>query len=248
MSEDLLSGLNSLVNAADKPAQKQQKPLPQTTPAGKLDPQPAADPESLPSFEGGRAQQILDRLDGIRAAIDGLAAGGPKSVPGAALPGATPSPGATPPAATGTTRSPDAPLGRPRIPAPTVPARQPALSAATGTTLPGATPLQGGAALFLAGAALMLLAFALGMGYGDIVASSKFPYWYTPGRAAPGMPGALADWIAAPAGALLLPVITALLVLGGRELHREGRATAAKTVWAVAGVAAVASLVLPFMA
>jgi hypothetical protein len=97
--------------------------------------------------------------------------------------------------------------------------------------------------LVLVSAALELVAFALGMGYGAVVASGKFPFWYRPGVA-----GVLIDWVGAPAGALLLPVVAGLLVLGGRELQREGRDTAAKAVWAVAGGLAVIALLVPFIA
>lgn len=216
MSDDLLSGLNSLVNAADKPAQKQ-KPLPQTTPAGKRDPQPAADAESPLSFEGGQTQQILDRLDGIRAAIDGLRQGEGGEAQGQQV----------------------------AKPQPATQAKPPALPKPAGTPAQSG-PLQAASYwpyVILVSAALELAAFALGMGYGAIVASGKFPYWYKP-----GMSGALVDWVAAPAGVLLLPIMAGLLVLGGRELQREGRDTAAKAVWAVAGTLALVSLVIPFIA
>jgi hypothetical protein len=97
--------------------------------------------------------------------------------------------------------------------------------------------------VILVSAALELVALALGMGYGAIVASGKFPYWYTP-----GLPGALADWIAAPAGALLLPIMAGLLVLGGRELHMEGHRKLAGGVFTVAGTLVVLSFVIPFLA
>ena len=219
MNDNLLDGLNSLVNAADKPAQKQ-KPLPQTTPAGKLDPQPAADAESPLSFEGGQTQQILDRLEGIRAAIDGLrqGEGGEAQMQQVAKP--QPATQSKPPAPS-------------KAPVPPPPAVKPDKEKPA-TWMPY---------LVLVSAALELTAFALGMGYGAIVASGKFPYWYTP-----GMPGAFADWIAAPAGVLLLPIMAGLLVLGGRELRKEGHATSAKAVFVVAGTLALVSLVIPFIA
>jgi hypothetical protein len=89
---------------------------------------------------------------------------------------------------------------------------------------------------------MVLTAFALGMGYGAVVASGKYPFW-----SAPGLSGALADWIAAPAGILLLPVIAALLYLGGQDLQREGRGKSAIGVFILAGVLAVLALILPFL-
>lgn len=97
--------------------------------------------------------------------------------------------------------------------------------------------------LILVSAALELLAFALGMSYGAIVASGRFPFWYRPGVA-----GILIDWVAAPAGVLLLPVMAGLLALGGWELQREGREKAAIAVWALAGGLAVIALLVPFLA
>ena len=88
-----------------------------------------------------------------------------------------------------------------------------------------------------------LVAFALGMGYGAIVTASKFPYWYRPGAS-----GALIDWVAAPAGILLLPIIAGLLALGGTALQREGREKAAKIVYGIAGAVAVVAFLAPFIA
>lgn len=224
---DLLGGLNDLVNMADKkpaarPAAKAVAPMPGGNPPGDT-----------------TQQQILERLDGIKSSIDALRA--------------TPVQGVTPVQVTPSAK--DAPVPQPRPAPPRAVAEPPKPKA---TPSPGATPSQGanpsqdvptrgwpllhdGSALFLAGAALMLAAFALGMGYGAIVAARRVPFWL-------GHSGLFADWIAAPAGVLLLPVIAALLYLGGRDLRKEGRGTQAVVVWVVAGVAALSALIIPFIA
>jgi hypothetical protein len=219
MNDNMLDGLNSLVNMADKPAGN--KPV-----AGKQKPDngtvstregPTASPALQAAVEDpALSQQILVRLDGIKDAIDAL----PRSVPSTEKSLATQSP---------------VPVERPRLPPRPAPQpAQPPRSAPAVVWWPY---------IILVSAALELVAFALGMGYGAIVASAKFPYWYRPGVA-----GVLIDWVAAPAGVLLLPVMAGLLALGGAELQREGREKAAKTVWAVAGALAVIALLVPFIA
>ena len=198
--DDLLGGLNDLVNQADKkpavkPVQRQAQPV-----------------AASPVEEDTLSQQVLDRLDGIKASIDALKDTQPQ-VP-------KPVPEAKP--ATVDLKKP--------IPETKTPPRP---------SLPPVTRPY----LVLVSAALELAAFALGMGYGAIVASGKFPFWYKPGAS-----GALVDWIAAPAGVLLLPIIAALLAMGGRELQKEGHATVAKALWAIAGGLAVISALVPFIA
>ncbi|MBU2862016.1 hypothetical protein HF290_17010 [Acidithiobacillus ferrooxidans] len=198
--DDLLGGLNDLVNQADKkpavkPVQRQAQPV-----------------AASPVEEDTLSQQVLDRLDGIKASIDALKDTQPQ-VP-------KPAPEAKP--ATVDLKKP--------IPETKTPPRP---------SLPPVTRPY----LVLVSAALELAAFALGMGYGAIVASGKFPFWYKPGAS-----GALVDWIAAPAGVLLLPIIAALLAMGGRELQKEGHATVAKALWAIAGGLAVISALVPFIA
>lgn len=218
MDDDMLSGLNVLVNQADKPQKAAVK-------AARAD-EPVV---QQPATDIGMGQ-VLTRLDGIKSAIDALrnTQGAPAVQPEkpevAEKPAAGPIPAASPKA------SPHPTLA--------VPPQQ-------ATPQQGVTPLQGAwwPYLILVSAALELVAFALGMGYGAIVASGKFPFWYRPGVA-----GVLIDWVAAPAGILLLPVIAALLFLGGRELQRDGRDTAAKAVWAVAGGLIVIALLVPFIA
>ncbi|BDB13371.1 hypothetical protein [Acidithiobacillus ferrooxidans] len=209
--DDLLGGLNALVNQADrKPAAK-----PVQRPAQP----PFASAAASPVEDDILSQQILERLDGIKASIDALNDTRPQ-VP-------KPAPEAKP--ATVDLKKPTPP--RPSLPPVTRP-----------------DPVQPQVKswwpyLVLVSAALELAAFALGMGYGAIVASGKFPFWYKPGAS-----GALVDWIAAPAGVLLLPIIAALLAMGGRELQREGHATVAKALWAIAGGLAVIALLVPFIA
>ncbi|MGC9217515.1 hypothetical protein [Acidithiobacillus sp.] len=94
----------------------------------------------------------------------------------------------------------------------------------------------------LVGAAFLVLAFAVGIGYGAIIASGKYPFW-----SAPGTSGVLTDWLAAPAGVLLLPIISALLALGGRELHRDGKTVEAKVVACCACLLMLTALFLPFL-
>lgn len=73
----------------------------------------------------------------------------------------------------------------------------------------------------LVGAFLAVIAFALGMGYGVIIESGKYPFWYVQG-AEKGFAAALITTIAAPAGVLLLPVIAGALWLAAREFRAEG--------------------------
>lgn len=208
--DDLLGGLNDLVNQADKPAGK-----PAAKPVQRQEQPPLA---SAVVPEESAAQQILDRLDGIRASIDAL-----KQQDGGAVPllrGPEP-------------KNPEAKSQRPPVP--------PKPSAIQ--INPAPQPVKSWwPYLVLVSAALELAAFALGMGYGAIVSSGKFPFWYKPGAS-----GALVDWIAAPAGVLLLPIIAALLTMGGRELQREGHDTAAKSLWAIAGGLAAFSALIPFI-
>lgn len=211
--DDLLGGLNDLVNQADKkpaakPVQRQAQPV-----------------AASPVEEDTLSQQVLDRLDGIKASIDALKSMDAQKLVLAAQPD-RPEP-----------KNPEAKPTTLRPPSPPRPSatQQPAPDQPQVRSL---WPY-----LVLVSAALELAAFALGMGYGAIVASGKFPFWYKPGAS-----GALVDWIAAPAGVLLLPIIAALLAMGGRELQREGQATAAKVTWAIAGGLAVISALVPFIA
>jgi hypothetical protein len=77
----------------------------------------------------------------------------------------------------------------------------------------------------LTGAALVGLAvgfafFALGMGYGVILAAGKYPYWYLPGKENT-LAKLFIPIVAAPAGILILPVISGLFLLTARELHGQ---------------------------
>jgi hypothetical protein len=239
MNDDMLDGLNSLVNMADKQKSSTGGSLAGGKPAQSQKPDNTC--RSQQGLQGSTAspalqaavedpalsRQILDRLEGIKDAIDALRRG------------AT---GADPEKQEAVS---PVPAERPKVPP------RPAPTIQTQPSVPqGAAPIAACKALqgvwpylILVSAALELAAFALGMGYGAIVASGKFPFWYRPGVA-----GVLIDWVAAPAGVLLLPVIAGLLALGGAELQREGREKAAKTVWAVAGGLAVIALLVPFIA
>jgi hypothetical protein len=237
MDDSLLDGLNHLVNMADKPQQatKAAKPSAAAGSAGKS--APAAKPvqnnvdtaSAQPVFNDETAKQIIERLDSIKQSIDAIPRAdqdgpatntNPASSPVVAKPEpAKPEKPATPP-------KPKDPRPEPK------PDKAPTESHELSRSLPYVA---------LVTAAFVLVAFALGMGYGAIVASGKFPYWYQP-----GLPGALADWIAAPAGVLLLPVVAGLLALGGLELRREGQ-SAAKPVFIAAGGLLALALVLPFM-
>ena len=217
MNDGMLDGLNSLVNMADK--KPVAKVAPQDTSAGQ-------GKSAFPVEDPALSRQILDRLDGIKDAIDALRA--PVKADTASPP---------------VKASPAAPLVKVANPAaPPVTADTPA--ARPDPASPQAAQAMGRVSyLILVSAALELLAFALGMGYGAIVASGRFPFWYRPGVA-----GILIDWVAAPAGVLLLPVMSGLLALGGWELQREGREKAAIAVWALAGGLAVIALLVPFLA
>jgi len=238
MDDSLLDGLNNLVNTADKPqATKAAKPSATAGSSGKS--APAAKPDlsvqnnvdtasAQPVFDDSTAKQIIERLDGIKTAIDTIprAAGGPVEPKPAQEP-AKPKPEPAKPADTKPARhKPEDPQPEPK------PDKGPTENHVLSISL---------SYVAVVTAALVLVAFALGMGYGAIVASGKFPYWYQP-----GLPGALADWIAAPAGILLLPVVAGLLALGGLELRKEGQ-SAAKPVFIAAGLLAVLAVLLPFV-
>lgn len=225
MDDDaLLGGLNNLVNQADKPQKAAGKPA--------VQPQPVQQQAQQPVQDGTR--QILDRLDGIKAAIDGLA---------------RPASSGPSPASTG---QPSVVLAeKPAMEKPRPPAPKPApvqVQRPEGVSSPSPSagispqPPRGYYYLVLVSAAMVLTAFALGMGYGAVVASGKYPFW-----SAPGLSGALADWIAAPAGILLLPVIAALLYLGGQDLQRDDRGKLAIGVFIFAGALALLALILPFL-
>ncbi len=231
--DDLLGGLNALVNQADK------KPA-----AAKPVQRPAQPVAASPVEEDTLSQQVLDRLDGIKASIDALKSMDIQKPVLAAQPDRpepkTPEARPTPPA--GMHRFPQDSLGNCVSPTPRPPL--PPKPLATYQPNPDQAQVKSWwPYLVLVSAALELAAFALGMGYGAIVASGKFPFWYKPGAS-----GALVDWIAAPAGVLLLPIIASLLAMGGRELQKEGHATVAKALWAIAGGLAVISALVPFIA
>lgn len=86
----------------------------------------------------------------------------------------------------------------------------------------------------------MLVIFAIGMGYGVIVASHHFPYWYHNGIA-----GSLSDWIAAPTGVLLFPVLSGIFYFAGRELHTSDDLKAAKFFYGLSAIALIIALALP---
>lgn len=176
--EDMLAGLNTLVNQADKPVTKQSaaKQLP---PAGQL-----------PPVEPARQLQPVKPVAQVVKPTTQLP-------PAGQLP-----------------------------PAPALPERP--------------SPISDFA--LLVGGAFLVSAFAVGMGYGAIIASGKYPFW-----TAPGTGGVLTDWLAAPAGILLLPIISALLIFGGRELRSDGNAGSAMVVWCLAGLTMLAALALPFL-
>jgi len=231
MGEDILDSLNHLVNTADKPSKPSAGPQGKTATAKPTVQKPVDNPTAQPVFDDASTKQIIERLDGIKKAIDAIPRGPatdaspapvePKPAhPEPAKPRPEPAKPATPPRAQDP--QPDPKPDKVKVPAEN---REPFIAPYVA----------------LVTAALVLVAFAFGMGYGAIVASSKFPYWYHP-----GLPGALDDCIAAPAGVLLLPVVAGLLALGGIELRKEGQA-AAKPVFAVAGFLAVLSVLLPFM-
>jgi len=228
MDDSLLDGLNQLVNTADKPQQatKAAKPSAATGSSGKS--APAAKPDLSQSvFDDSTAKQIIERLDSIKQSID--------AIPRAVQDGPT------------TNASPAPVVAKPEPAKPEKPATPPKPKDPRPEPKPDKAPTESHefsrslSYVALVTAAFVLAAFAMGMGYGAIVASSKFPYWYQP-----GLPGALADWIAAPAGVLLLPVIAGLLALGGLELRREGHA-AAKPVFIAAACLIALAVLLPFL-
>lgn len=62
-----------------------------------------------------------------------------------------------------------------------------------------------------------LIFFALGAGFGAMVSSGRFPRW----DKGPGFMHALSAWVMAPAGILILPIISGAFFLAGLELREE---------------------------
>ncbi len=225
-TDDMLGGLSDLVNMADTPQIAKKPAAPK---AEKLVQEPKTASKAASTVENpDLSQQILVRLDGIKAGIDALCVATDSPVPVDTA--STIKPEAKPTNAQKDNKPAPKPVVQPTV-----------------TVKNTASPLPKSLTelwpyLILVSAAMELIAFALGMGYGAMVAAQKLPFWYRPGVA-----GSLIDWIDAPAGILLLPVIAGLLVLGGFTLRKEGHA-AFKVVFGIAGFVGILALIVPFMA
>ncbi|MFA6180534.1 hypothetical protein HF292_009765 [Acidithiobacillus ferruginosus] len=227
---DALAGLNELLNIADKPQAAKKARPPSDSAGSKVRPARTADVE--PAQTEVRAQKaaseadstqplpdlaiIMDRLNGIDARVEDiyrevqLLQGGD----------AEEDPDESPP-------SPVAAHELATEPTPQQPLIQLSkineevlLEAAVGKLFQTSMRLRLSFAM-LVGAFLAVIAFALGMGYGVIIESGKYPFWYVQG-AEKGFAAALITTIAAPAGVLLLPVIAGALWLAAREFRAEG--------------------------
>lgn len=87
-------------------------------------------------------------------------------------------------------------------------------------TPPKPKPLSANYSLyFLIFSAYGLVIFALGAGFGAMVSAGKFPAW----DAHSGFLHALAAWVMAPAGILLIPIVALAFALAGLELREEKR-------------------------
>lgn len=227
---DALAGLNELLNIADKPQAPKKARHSSDSAGSKVRPTRTADAESAQAKAAAQKATseaddtqaspdlatIMDRLNGIDARVEDiyrevqLLQGGdveedPDDSP--------PSPVVAPELATEPT--PQQPLIQlPKI------NEEVLLEAAVGKLFQTSMRLRLSFAM-LVGAFLAVIAFALGMGYGVIIESGKYPFWYVQG-AEKGFAAALITMIAAPAGVLLLPVIAGALWLASREFRAEG--------------------------
>lgn len=94
---------------------------------------------------------------------------------------------------------------------------------------------------FLGVGMIGLILFALGMGFGAMVSSGHFPAW----DKSPGFLHALAAWVMAPAGILILPIIAGAFFLAGIELRGEKKH--AQAFFGLAGLVLVVTCLLIFM-
>lgn len=204
--DDLMGGLNDLVNMADSPQLARKPKKPETV---KPDSSKAENPLS---------EQILARLDDIKAGMDALC-----------------------PAAT---NLPQGSSGKSENVKPTAQAQKrpvkptPLFSPETRIETSELWPY-----IILVSAALELVAFAVGMGYGAIVTTHRFPVWSHAGLA-----GALTDWIAAPAGILLFPSLSGLFFWAGHVLRKEDDGKSATVFYGLSGLCLAVAVILPFMA
>jgi hypothetical protein len=228
--KETLAGLNDLLSMADKPAAAKKTRPPSDNAGLKGRPVRAEDAGSAQAkasvqkvaSEAGSAQPppdlatIMDRLNGIDARVEDiyrevqLLQGGDVEEDPDESP---PSPVVAPELATEPT------LQQPLIQLPKI-NEEVLLEAAVGKLFQASMQLRLSFAM-LVGAFLAVIAFALGMGYGVIIESGKYPFWYAQG-AEKGFAAALITTIAAPAGVLLLPVIAGALWLAAREFRAEG--------------------------
>ncbi|MHB1479805.1 MAG: hypothetical protein ACYCVT_09410 [Acidithiobacillus ferrooxidans] len=227
---DALAGLNDLLNMADKP-QAAKKARPPSDSAGpKVRPVRIGDAESVQAkasvqkvaSEAGDTQSppdlatIMDRLNGIDARVEDIYREVQLLQGGDVDEDTDESP---PPPVVATELATEPAPQQPLIKLPKI-NEEVLLQAAVGKLFQASMRLRLSFAM-LVGAFLSVIAFALGMGYGVIIESGKYPFWYVQG-AEKGFAAALITMIAAPAGVLLLPVIAGALWLASREFRAEG--------------------------
>ena len=93
----------------------------------------------------------------------------------------------------------------------------------------------------LLGWAMALLAAGLGMGYGYIVASGRYPFW-EPTAHAGFLPRISAAYLGAPVGVVLLPIAGAILWEAGKEASDEKY----QAIWRLAAIGVfLAGILLP---
>lgn len=96
----------------------------------------------------------------------------------------------------------------------------------------------------LLGWAMALLAAGLGMGYGAIVASDRYPFW-EPAAHAGFLPRIAAAYLGAPVGVVLLPIAGAILWEASKEASDEKY----QTIWRLAAIGVfLAGILLPVTA
>jgi len=231
MSDDPIDSLFNLAEQADDPNVAKQAKV---EPKPKVAPTPVQKPKATVETRLDSAQApapVSADAEGTGKAITPLPTKAPTEKPKpkpteAPKPTVAPTAAPTPqPASVETvapTAAPNPPRG-PHIRLPEVSIRVPDLDAYA----------------VLIGIVLCVLLFAFGVGFGYVLAAYKAPFWQHGGP--------LVSWLAAPAGVLFLPIIAALLFLGGQDLRREGLERAALTVYAISAVLFLLGLILPFL-
>lgn len=228
--DDILGGLNDMMEMADKPDVVKKAAVSKAAAckaARKANPEPESLIQPLPEPKIAEAmastedqpssplaQQILTRLDEIKAQMADALSEKP-----------------APESVEKSEKAPEKPVS----------AKKSAPEKPVVPKTRSVYPVSGPAAALIVVAG-MLLSFAMGMGYGAIVATQHFPDWFHA-----GLSGALTDWVAAPAGILLFPVISGLFFRAGNELRMEKEDKASRLFYGLAVAALIMAVGLPLV-